>query len=74
MEVTIDGTVQYIDISGGFWGILDHEGKEWRPAFMPEELQQEGLKVSVDAEVVEDAVSMYMWGTEIDIIDFRIDD
>ena len=63
----IKGTVKYQEHEGGFWGIIDAEGKKWRPGNFPEQLKQDGLEVELDVEVQTDVVSMFMWGTDIQI-------
>jgi hypothetical protein len=70
MEKTILATVQFIDISGGFWGFIGDDGEKWRafPDDFPQELKQDGLRVEICANLLEDVVSFVMWGTEIDII------
>lgn len=65
--MTIKGTVQYQDLSGGFWGIIDEQGNRWKPNTMPKALQKEGLRVSIEAEKATGGFSIFMWGTAIDI-------
>ncbi len=66
----IKGKVAYQSIGTGFWGIIGHDGKQWRPVEMPPDLQKEGLEVSIEAEEVRNAVSLFMWGTAIRILKF----
>ncbi len=68
----IKGTVQYQDISFGFWGIIDAENNKWRPSVMPEELQQEGLQIEATLEKAEEQMSIFMWGTAVNLIDFTV--
>lgn len=70
--MTIKGTVHHQDLSGGFWGIIDAQGKKWKPSMMPKALQKEGLKVSVEAEEASGGFSIFMWGTTIDIQSYTI--
>jgi len=60
------GTVKYITIEGGFWGIISDDGKNYDPRNLPAEFKQEGLRVQVEA-VVKDGFSIHMWGTIIDV-------
>lgn len=69
---TIQGSTQFINLSGGFWAIISEDGQKWRPSEMPKALQQPNLLVSVEAETFEDAVSFFMWGVEIDIHSYQI--
>lgn len=70
--MTIKGTVKYQDLSGGFWGIIDDQGKQWKPTEMPKKLQKEGLKVQIEAEKAASMISIFMWGTNITINDYKV--
>lgn len=70
-KFNIKGKVVYQNLGTGFWGIIDHAGREWRPVNMPEQLKYEGRSVSVSAKEVEDEVSIFMWGTPIKIVSFQ---
>ncbi len=66
----ITGTVRYQNIASGFWGIIDEDGHEWRPVNMPEQLKQEGKKVTVTIKEVAEFASIFMWGTAVDVLSF----
>ena len=66
MKVT--GKVVYKNISGGFWGIIDNNGKEWRPVNLPKSLQKDGKAVNINARLAEEEMSIFMWGTAIIIV------
>lgn len=68
--MTIRGKVVFENISGGFWGIVDSKGNQWRPIKMPEQLKYEGKSVIVQAKKVEEDFSIFMWGTPIKITSF----
>lgn len=71
----IEGTIVYKQLSGGFWGIEDTQGNHWRPKSMPKALQQEGLKLKATIkESKSGAISIFMWGTSVDLIKFEIVD
>ncbi|MCH2021105.1 MAG: hypothetical protein MK207_01390 [Saprospiraceae bacterium] len=70
----IIGTVKYQNISGGFWGIVDTDGNRWKPVKMPKELQKEDLSVQLKAKKSDGIISIFMWGTTIDILEFNIID
>lgn len=65
MQIT--GKVAYQNLGTGFWGIIGNDGQEWRPVNMPSKLQQEGLQVVVEAEESANQMSVFMWGTAINI-------
>ncbi|BBC22846.1 hypothetical protein [Pseudanabaena sp. ABRG5-3] len=73
MNIQITGTVEYIDIGTGAWAIVtdtDEQYEIWQPA--PEEILQEGLKVSVTAKIRDDVMTMAAIGDIIEIEDFQI--
>ena len=62
------GTVKYIDLEGGFYGIIGDDGKQYDPINLSQEFQKDNLKVSFDAKICEDMVSIHMWGKLIEIV------
>lgn len=61
------GTIKHQGLEGGFWGIVGDDGKNYDPANLAPEFQQEGLKVSFEAETSPNQMSTHMWGTIVDI-------
>lgn len=64
--LSFKGTVKYVNIEGGFWGIVSDDGKHYEPLNLAEEFKHEGLHVQNEA-VVKDRVGTHMWGTIIEI-------
>ncbi|MDR3562144.1 MAG: hypothetical protein P4N59_12010 [Negativicutes bacterium] len=64
--LSFEGTVKYIALEGGFWGIVSKDGKNYDPINLAEEFKQDGLPVKVEA-VAKDRVGIHMWGTIIEI-------
>ena len=67
----ITGTVKYQPIATGFWGIIDDKGNEWRPVNMPEQLKQEGKKVTLTIREADEGFSIFMWGTPVEVLGFH---
>lgn len=67
----IKGKVVFQALGTGFWGIIDGQGREWRPVNMPEQLKHEGAEVNITARELKSDVSLFMWGTPIRIFSFR---
>jgi len=70
--LSVTGTVQYIDVEGGFWAIVgraeDAEDSEtYNPINLPESFEVDGQPVRVRAEVLEDRVSIHMVGPIIEV-------
>ena len=66
--IAIRGKVIYQELGMGFWGIIGDDGKEWLPVNLPTHLQIKNKSIAVKAKIVEDGVSMFMWGTMVEII------
>ena len=66
----ISGTVTYQNLATGFWGIVDDKGNEWRPVNMPEQLKQQGKKITVTIREVDEGMSIFMWGTPVEVVGF----
>lgn len=62
--------VKYQELGTGFWGIIGDDGSKWQPSNLPSSLQKEGLKVHIKAQEQRGAVSIFMWGTNIKIMDY----
>jgi hypothetical protein len=52
--VTIEGNVRYLDLEGGFWGIVGSDGKNYDPVNLNTKYQTDGQLVKVEAEILED--------------------
>lgn len=65
--VKFNGTVTYVDLEGGFWGITGDDGGHFYPTDLPEEYEVEGLHVRVTAVPAEEGMGIQMWGKRITI-------
>jgi hypothetical protein len=69
--IAATGTVQHLDLEGGFWGIVADDGAKYDPVNLAPEFQVEGLRVSFRAKLAKEQVSFHMWGTRIEISSIR---
>ncbi|RMG67460.1 MAG: hypothetical protein D6722_13100 [Bacteroidetes bacterium] len=68
----ITGKVTYVDISGGFWGIVGDDGAKWHPQNgLPASFRQEGLRVQASGKPAVAAFGISMWGQQMDITDIK---
>lgn len=65
------GTVVFVPLEGGFYGIIAGDGSRYDPAVLPEAFRQDGLPVQVTARRLEGSVGFHMWGAKIEIVDIR---
>lgn len=67
---TAQGMVKYIDLEGGFYGLITDYGDQLDPLqSLPSELRVDSLRVWFSYKISEDQGSYHMWGTNIDLID-----
>jgi len=63
------GTVEYIGLEGGFYGIVGDDGDGYDPSgSLPQEFAVDGLRVSFSVRICEDCASFHMWGYVVEII------
>jgi hypothetical protein len=65
------GTVRFIGLEGGFYGIVSDDGKNYDPINLGQEFQVDGLRVRFEAKVLEGVVSAHMWGTQIEVLKIK---
>lgn len=66
--INASGTVRYISLEGGFFGIFGDDGERYDPLeSLPEAFRVDGRKVSFSAKQ-RDGYTTHMWGTAITII------
>lgn len=61
------GTVSYVDLEGGFYGIMGDDGTQYQPINLAANMQEDGLRLNFSGQVIEDYVDMYMWGVPLEI-------
>jgi hypothetical protein len=64
----ITGTVRFMDLEGGFYGIITDDGARLDPMDLPAQFRQDGLRVRARVEPVPDAVTFRMWGTVVRVL------
>ncbi len=67
------GEVQYIDLEGGFYGIIGDDGKYYDPINLPTKFQEDELKVSYVLKILENQTSIHVWGTVVKILEIEQD-
>lgn len=72
-NVSSSGYVKFVQIEGGFYGIVTSTGEQLEPVNLPAEFCVNGLKVYVEYEPAENASSIYQWGKIIKILSIRIE-
>jgi hypothetical protein len=66
-RIIATGTVRYLPMEGGFWGIVGDDGKNYDPMGLDPAFQKDGLRVSFEALPETDMMSIRMWGALVKI-------
>ena len=61
------GTIRYLDLEGGFYGIVGDDGKNYEPTNLSQEFQEDCLPIHFEAKIRKDIASAHMWGTMVEI-------
>jgi len=62
------GTIKYLSMEGGFYGISGDDNKNYDPINLPKEFQKDGLRIRFKAKIRSDMASYHMWGMLIELI------
>jgi hypothetical protein len=65
--VSETGTVKYVDLESGFYGIVGDDGQQYDPMNLDQTYQEDGLRVRFQAKIRQDIASIHMWGKIIEI-------
>lgn len=69
-EIVSDtGTIRYVDLEGGFYGIVADDSTRYLPDSLAAPFREDGVRVRFRAELQEDVVTIQMWGQPVRIID-----
>lgn len=66
------GEAKYVEVEGGFYGIVADSGASFYAVNMPQQYKWDGAKVSCTVELIKDAATMAMWGVPVRILSFEI--
>ncbi len=66
--IITSGTIKYINLEGGFYGILGDNGEKYDPLNLPYNFRIDGLRIFLIAIKREGLFSVHMWGIIIEII------
>ena len=61
------GTVVFLSLEGGFYGIKGDDGRNYDPMNLPVEFREEGLRIRFEGKELTDRASFHMWGRIIEI-------
>lgn len=68
MRKKITGTIKFIDLEGGFWGIISDQ-VNYAPLDLPEQLCMTGKTITCSLKEL-DVMTTHNWGIPCEIISF----
>jgi len=66
--IDIKGKVVFVQLEGGFWGIVSEDGQRYDPHSLAPMFQKKGILVRVKARISDRVVQIHMWGRPIEIL------
>lgn len=66
------GTVKYIELEGGFFGIETDGGEKFNPVNLEEKYRRDGLNIVFKYQEAEEQMSIQMWGKLIEITEIKL--
>jgi hypothetical protein len=66
-QLSFTATVKYMNLEGGFFGLISKEGKHWLPMNLKKEFQQNGAVIAVRGNAIEGMMTIQQWGTPFSI-------
>lgn len=66
--ITGTGTITYIDLEGGFYGIVAEDGGHYLPIDLDEAFRQDGLEVRFTLEPAKDVATIQQWGMAVRVV------
>jgi hypothetical protein len=64
-----NGTVKYVPLEGGFFGIVGDSGKQYYPINLSRDLMEDHIRVYFIAKERQEYTGIYMWGRPVLLID-----
>ena len=69
--ISTNGTIKYVSLEGGFYGIESDKGEKYLPLNLPEEFKKDGLRVWFKAKPKR-VTGIYMWGKPVEILEIKL--
>lgn len=62
------GTINHIDLEGGFYGLIADGGQKYLPKDLAREFKVDGLRVRYQVKILTGVATIYMWGTPVEVL------
>jgi hypothetical protein len=64
------GTIRYVDLEGGFYGLVAEDGTKYDPSPLPDSLRADDLRVRFRVQK-KDVMTTRMWGTPVEVLEIE---
>ncbi|MDI5838190.1 hypothetical protein [Shewanella xiamenensis] len=68
----LQGTVRYLNLEGGFWGIVADNGQKILPKNLPQEYRKDGIRLSFTALEITGMMTIQQWGKLSNLSDITV--
>ena len=68
--IAATGTIKYIPLEGGFYGIETDKGEKYLPLNLPAEFKEDGLRVKFKGKLRK-VTTVYGWGKPVEILEIK---
>lgn len=68
------GRVVFVDLEGGFYGILGENGEKYYPVNLNQSFKVDGLHVKFEGRLCRNISTAHMWGKPVEITKIEIID
>ena len=65
------GTIKYVKLGGGFYGIMSDNGEKLEPVNLKSEFIKDGLRVKFVYSIKKSGANIHQWGKIIEIMSIR---
>ena len=65
------GTVKYVNLEGGFYGIVSDNGQKLDPVNLKDEFKKDGLRVKFVYSLKKAGANIHQWGKIVEILSIR---
>jgi hypothetical protein len=66
--VKVSGTIVFVSLEGGFFGIKGDDGRNYDPTNLPKEFQKDAMRVRFEAMELPGRASVHMWGVIVELV------
>lgn len=70
--VMLQGTVRYMNLEGGFWGIIADNGQKILPKNLPQDYHKDGIRLSFTAQEITGMMTIQQWGKLSNLSDITV--